>query len=362
MSVPTVMGPTGVIIVEDVGPRTTGARGGGRLEALEHVANRPIAHHVLEALELAGVQEVVVVSSAALADEVRDSLAPRAEGSGARLQYVQQAGAVDLGGGLSLAAPLVGAAPCIVHLASGLLAEPLAPFLDRLSRDSPDLILTVHQLPAADERLSQATQDMLHVAELDPKRAALGMAGVWLFGPDAIGNVGAAAWRAGDEVDLTIIAERIVAAGGDLEVRHVGAWRRYTGDALDLLELNRIALDGLETDLHRPSNNGNRIEGRVWIHERASVRASVIVGPTVIGPDARIADAYIGPYTSIGAGARVEGAEIERSIISAGASVMHVGGRLVSSVVGRDARVFRDFSLPRALRLRVGDGTEVALC
>jgi len=37
-------------------------------------------------------------------------------------------------------------------------------------------------------------------------------------------------------------------------------------------------------------------------------------------------------------------------------------GRIVASVVGRDARVFRDFSLPRAMRLRVGDGTEVALC
>jgi hypothetical protein len=40
---------------------------------------------------------------------------------------------------------------------------------------------------------------------------------------------------------------------------------------------------------------------------------------------------------------------------------MHVGGRPVASVLGRQARVFRDFSLPRALRLRVGDGTEVAL-
>jgi len=88
----------------------------------------------------------------------------------------------------------------------------------------------------------------------------------------------------------------------------------------------------------------------------------VIVGPTVIGPGARIADSYIGPYTSIGERARVEGAEVERSIISPGASVMHVGGRLVASVVGRDERVFRDFSLTRAVRLRVGDGTEVALC
>ena len=120
-------------------------------------------------------------------------------------------------------------------------------------------------------------------------------------------------------------------------------------------------LDRLDSGVRRPVNNGNRIEGRVLIHEAASVRASVIVGPTVIGPGARITDSYIGPYTSIGERAHVEGAEVERSIILAGASVKHVGGRLVASVVGRDARVFRDFSLPRALRLRVGDGTEVAL-
>ena len=131
---------------------------------------------------------------------------------------------------------------------------------------------------------------------------------------------------------------------------------------VDLLELNRIALDHLDEKVQRPNNTGNHFEGRVWIDERASVRASVIVGPAVIGPNATVADAYIGPYTSVGAGARIEGAEIERSIISPGASIMHIGERLAASVVGRDARVFRDFSLPRALRLWVGDGNEVALC
>jgi glucose-1-phosphate thymidylyltransferase len=123
-------------------------------------------------------------------------------------------------------------------------------------------------------------------------------------------------------------------------------------------------LDQITTDLPHGNGDdqGNRIEGRVRIHERASVRASLIVGPVVIGADARISDAYIGPYTSIGAGAHIEGAEIERSIISAGASVSHLGGRMSASVVGRNARLFRDFSLPRALRLRVGEGAEVGLC
>ena len=169
------------------------------------------------------------------------------------------------------------------------------------------------------------------------------MAGVWLFGPGAIPIVGSSPWPIGGDVDLTRLGAQISAAGGTFHVQLAESWRQYRGGPLELLELNRIVLDRLDSGVRRPSNNGNRIEDRVWIHEAASVRASVIVGPTVIGPRARIADSYIGPYSSIGERARVEGAEVERSIISAGASVQHVGGRLVASVVGRDARVFRDF-------------------
>jgi hypothetical protein len=58
---------------------------------------------------------------------------------------------------------------------------------------------------------------------------------------------------------------------------------------------------------------------------------------------------------------RIEGAEIEDSIVLPGASIMHIGGRISASVVGRNARIFRDFTLPRALRLQVGDGARVAL-
>ena len=354
------MRPRGVVVIEGGLPQS-GCAAGGRLDALEHVANRPIAHHVLDVLESAGIEEIVVATSAELAGEVRACLAARDQDPRVRLNYVEGRGPIDLAAAVTLAAPLIGDAPCIVHLASGLLGEPLAPFADPLAGDAPDVVLIVHQRPAPNEHLSAATQAMLHLAELDPQRDALGTAGVWLFGPGALRQVSGASWRTDGEVDLTTVADRITAAGGSVRVRLIDAWRRYAGDPLDLLELNRITLDRLGNDMQRPSNNGNRIEGRVWIHERASVRASVIVGPAVIGPDASVLDAYIGPYTSVGAGARIEGAEIERSIISPGASIMHIGGRLATSVVGRDARVFRDFSRPRALRLQVGDAAEVAL-
>jgi glucose-1-phosphate thymidylyltransferase len=349
----------GVIVVEDAA-RHRLRKGHGRVQALEDVANRPIVEHVLDALELAGVDEVIVASSVALAGDIRECLDARDKRDGLPIRYVQQEAPLELTDALRLAAPVVGDLPCIVHLATGLLDEPLAPFVNRI-RDTPDVVLIVHQAPASDGHLSAATREVLNRVELNADHG-LGMAGVWLFGPGALPLVSASRVRLNGELDVTMLRERSALAGGALHLEPADAWRQYGGNPIDLLELNRIALDRLETGLRRPCNNGNRIEGRVWIHEAASVRASVIIGPTVIGPGARITDAYIGPYTSIGERARVEGAEIERSIISAGASVTHVGGRLVASVVGREARVFRDFSLPRALRLRVGDGTEVALC
>jgi glucose-1-phosphate thymidylyltransferase len=337
--------------------------------ALEHVANKPIAHHVLDDFASAGIEEVVVVSSARSAAAIRVCLTNPADSCDARrsqlrIRFVDQPAPLELHSALALAAPLVGGAACVVHLATGLLEQPLEPLIRRVGGASPDLIATVHQTSNREWHLNLPTQEMLHLAELHPERANLSMAGVCVFGPDAIGLASRTAWQpnGGDEVDLTGVAAQINAEGGTFQVLPVNSWRRYAGNPLDLLELNRIALDRMHHDMQRPSGSGNLIEGRVWIHESASVRTSVIVGPTVVGPNAQIADAYIGPFTSIGVGARVEGAEIERSIIAAGASIMHVRSRLVSSVVGRDARVFRDFSLPRAYRLLVGDGTEIALC
>ena len=347
----------GLIVVEDgARSRISGTRG----YALERIGNRPIVEHVLEALELAGVDEVLVASSSAHSNGIRECLSAREKPNGPRIRYLHREAPLEVTDALRMAAPVIGNSPCVVHLGNGLLDESLAPFVDR-TWDAPDVALLVHQTAGHDEHLSAATQEMLHLAPLSADHA-LGMAGVWLFGSGALPLAVAAPWSLCGDVDLTMLGKRIAAADGAFQVKLVDGWHHYRGDPLDLLELNRIVLDRLEAGLRRACNKGNRIEGRVWIHEAASVHGSVIIGPTVIGPGARIADSYIGPYTSIGERARVEGVEVERSIISPGASVMHVGGRLVASVVGCDARVFRDFSLPRALRLRVGDGTEVALC
>ncbi len=345
-------------MVEDPDGPETGPRRAS-VPALEHVANRPIAHHVVDAMVATGIENIVVATSTQHADQVRGSLTGGQMPTRVRFQYVEDAAPLDLGMAVRLAAPLVGRAQCIVHSATGLMGEQLEPLLDHVDGSSPDAMLIVHQGPAAYGFLNSATRAMLHVAELDSQRDALGLAGVMMFGPGAIQHAADSAWWSGHEVDLTLIAGCIGASGGTLKVRSTRTWYRYSGCAHDLLDLNRLVLDRLESQ-HRRPEAGNRIEGRVHIDDTASINASVIVGPVVIGAGAQISDSYIGPYTAVGPDARIEAAEIERSIISSGATIRHIGSRLAGSVVGRNARVFRDFTVPRGMRLRVGDDTEVA--
>jgi glucose-1-phosphate thymidylyltransferase len=93
----------------------------------------------------------------------------------------------------------------------------------------------------------------------------------------------------------------------------------------------------------------------------ARIRRSLLRGPIVIGAGAQITGAYVGPYTAIGAGVVIEGAELEHSIMLADAELRFVGTRIESSVIGRGARIVRGFRLPGAIRVSLGDGAEVVL-
>ena len=97
------------------------------------------------------------------------------------------------------------------------------------------------------------------------------------------------------------------------------------------------------------------------IHPTATVQSSILRGPSVIGPHAVLIDAFIGPYTSIGEGASVEGTELENCVILPGAVLKHPGIRLEGSVIGENARVSRGYGLPRAMRLWVGTDADISL-
>jgi glucose-1-phosphate thymidylyltransferase len=182
--------------------------------------------------------------------------------------------------------------------------------------------------------------------------------GVCLIGAAAAGELDAGL-RGDGSVDG--LAAALVDSGRRVHVGDV-AGCLACGDGTDgLLRANRIALEGIAADVDPASLTGSEVQGPVIVHPSAVLRSTLVRGPAVIGPGARLEDVFVGPYTSIGEGVVVEGAEIEHSLVLARAEIRHPGVRLTSSVVGPGARLVRDFHLPRGMRVAVGADAVVAL-
>ncbi len=351
----------GFVVVPNTTRWTGPWLGATRRPSLQRVANRSIICHVLDALLEAGVVDVAVVAPPEATDEVVACVSSEGPAGVAVEHLVNDQRGENGDSLLAAAAEFAGDAVCVMHRANGLLGQPLYPFVELLGEEISDALLLVQEEAGEPRRLRLVPQRLLSATEDGLTPAPGGDAGVCLLGPGALARLANVA-PSGQIFDFNALAERLARDGARVHMRVVHKWRLFAGDAHDLLDMNRTMLDAMDPELTATASDGNRFEGTISIDPTASVTSSVIIGPVIIGADALIADSYIGPHTSIAERVRIEGAELERSIVLADASVLHVGGRLVASVVGRQARIFRDFSMPRALRLQVGDGDEVALC
>jgi glucose-1-phosphate thymidylyltransferase len=323
------------------------------------VANRPIICHALRALQDAGVREVIV---AGLEPELT-AIVQAVDFDGVEDMEIVFAAQNAPGGavrGIAAAAPLLGDEPFLMQFGDALLHDDLDAIVQHGLSDGLDGVVLLQDRGWVDGAPLDFDGARLLALLGTPRRFSRSAApvGFYLFS-SAMTRL---ALELQDEaMSLRVAVERLLERGGRVETqRATGAWR-YAGDPRHLLEGNRYMLEQLAPQAETPELEGVEVQGHVAVDPTAEVTDSTIRGPVMIGAHARICDAYIGPYTSIGRNVVVEGAEIEHSIVLPGATISHIGRRLETSIIGTGAKLFRDFRLPNALRVQVGDGAEIAL-
>jgi glucose-1-phosphate thymidylyltransferase len=308
----------------------------------------------------AGIDEVAVVVSPSTGDGVRRILGDGSH-AGVKIGYLEVEESPSLVQVLKAAAPFLEGGPAMVHLGDALVTQPLPPLFEELDRSGADALLLVRNAaelePGASVVDLAAARPLRLVDEKPVPPSEQALAGVFVLGPGAVKT----ALAMPDAAGVRDIVRSLADSGGRLDTRTVsGSWK-YSGAVDGLLEANRMVLDELVTDVAGCDLSEARIEGRVKIHPTAVVERTTIRGPAVIGPRAVLQDAFVGPYSAVGAGVRLEGAELEHSIVLDNATIRHIGRRLEDSLVGSDAHVTRDFAFPSGLRLRVGRKAEVLL-
>ena len=319
------------------------------------VANRPLVAHAVSWLQQAGVREAAVIVPGELAEAVRRAVAGAAPTLD--ISWLEQVPDETLPWSLGRVSDFLGGEQFVLHMADSVAKQSLASLMSEADDDDVEALLMEDDSNAV---------GLGQVVELRPSRNGASRtrsskaAGVAVLCADAIEAAQTLDIRT--ECVAEALAEAIGDRGGCVRTRGVRDWWRFRGGGADaLLEGNRFALEGQAADLTEAQVVDSKIQGPVVAHPLARIESSIVRGPAVIGAGAHLRNAYVGPYTSIGDDVLVEGAEIEHSVILAGACISHLGGRLEASVVGPKCKVFRDFRLPRALRLTLGEGAEVSL-
>ena len=355
---------TKAVILAHTGSPDPGVRGaagsqlGGRLPsaAFLSLANRSLLRHALEWLATAGIRAVVVVVPEGMVYEGRRAAGPSLPDIA--VDWIEQLPSEPLTDTLTAVAGFLEHEPFVLHLADSLAKEDLRALISDRFVEELDALILVHEeaAPERDGVIDFCGRRERGNPRLRLRRAA---AGVAVLGTGALEATAALDNPRGGGPER--LADVLIESGRTVHTCCVREWWRFKGGARALLEGNRFALEQLRPDCGSARVVDSDIQGAVVAHATARIESSTVRGPAIIGRGAHVREAYVGPYTSIDERVLIEGAEIEHSVVLAGASIMHLGGRLEASVVGRDARIFRDFRLPRALRLQVGEGANISL-
>jgi glucose-1-phosphate thymidylyltransferase len=326
------------------------------------VGNRPVLFHTLDLLDAAGIREVALLVDRRMLGGVQDAVSD-ADGWSLSLTCLPHDVEGGLGAALAVAEDMLAGDAFLLHLGDSLSRSPFGALTEVGPVSDSDAIMFVDGGPALAPTgiVDLARGRLANIVPGLPTTTPGALAGVAVFGAGAVRAIQDLPDAGDCDLEMLSAAERLAALGGRVDARVLGGWWRFRGQTEALLDANRFVLEGMTEHVVPGALHGSNIQGNVSIHDSAVIKSTTIRGPAIIGPRAKLTDAYIGPYTSIGEDVVVEGAEIEHSIVFPGARISYLGGRLEASVIGTGAKVFRDFRLPRALRLRVGEGAEVSL-
>ena len=326
------------------------------------VANKPVLFYGIEALAEAGIREIGIV----VGDTQAEIRAAVGDGSawGVSITYIEQDAPRGLAHAVLISEPFLGDEPFVMYLGDNLLNKGITTFVDEFVREKPAAQILLARVP---------DPQMFGVAELQggrvvrlvekPKKPTsdLALVGVYMFGKAVFESVKRIKPSARNELEITEAIQDLIDRGLEVRPHIVEGWWKDTGKLEDLLEANRLILDTIDRRIDGTVDADSRVEGKVIVERGATIERSVVRGPVIIGADAHVSGAYIGPFTAIGNGVELKDTEIEHSIVLEGAKITDLGTRIEDSLIGRNVRIFRLPVRPSAYRFMLGDNSEVGI-
>jgi glucose-1-phosphate thymidylyltransferase len=343
---------------------------GTRLRPITHtsakqlvpVANKPVLFYGLESIAEAGITDVGIVVGDTAA-EIKQAVG---DGSalGLNVTYIQQEQPLGLAHAVLISRDFLGDDDFVMYLGDNFIVGGISKLVDEFRQHRPDAQILLTRVPnptAFGVAELDATGKVICLEEKpSAPKSDLALVGVYLFTPAVHEAVRKIQPSSRGELEITHAIQWLIDERLDVRSSKITGYWKDTGNVADMLEVNRLVLESTETSIEGTVDDASEIIGRVRIEPGARVTGSRIVGPAIIGRDCVIEDSYIGPFTSISDGCRIERSEIEFSIVLRDSSITGVR-RIEASLIGRNVEVTPAPAVPAAHRFVLGDHSKVQI-
>ncbi len=341
---------------------------GTRLRPITHsqqkqlipVANKPILFYPIEDVIEAGAEEIGIILGPNK-DQVIETV--NSVEWDADIEFIYQGEPKGLAHTILVAEDFLGDEEFIMYLGDNIIKGGITQHAEKFRHLNPEALVLLTQVGDPQRFGVAEFDDQVRVKRLVEKPKVppsnFALAGIYFFNPiiiDACKSI-RPSWR--NELEITDAIQWLIDNSRRVEASKIDGWWKDTGKAEDILEANRLILDEV-----KPRNEGelvgSKVFGRAVIGPRSVIENSTVKGPCIIGKDCRVANSYIGPYTSINDGCIIERTEIEDSVVMAGSSLLNAG-RILESLIGKNVKIHENGGRPVGNRFVVGDNSEILL-
>ncbi|GAB3476684.1 glucose-1-phosphate thymidylyltransferase [Amycolatopsis cihanbeyliensis] len=325
------------------------------------VANKPVLEHVLENIRDLGVVEIGMI----VGDRAPEITRAIGDGSrfGARITYITQDEPLGLAHCVTLAEEFLGDEDFVMYLGDNLLPDGIADIAREFATGRPEAQVVVCKV---------FDPSSFGVAELDEHGAVLrlvekphepksdlALIGVYFFTQAIHEAVAAIGPSARGELEITDAIQWLVGRGAEVKATEYGGYWKDTGSVDDVLEGNRQLLDRLRPAVLGEIDHASVLIGPVIVEPGARVLRSTIEGPAIIGAGTVVADSRVGEHTSLGRDCVLSGTSIGNSVVLDGSTLSGIP-ELRDSLIGRSVSIGAA-DRGTCHRLVLGDHTHVRI-
>ncbi len=347
------------------------------------VANKPVLFYVLETIIAAGIVDIGIVigeTGAEIRAAVQDG---KSFGADVSITYIQQEQPLGLAHAVKIAQPFLQNERFLMFLGDNFIEEDIGPVVRRFAADEachariflkqvpdPHHFGVAQLLTNAGEPVTSATgldDDELHIQRLVEKPVEpisnLALVGIYLFDEHIFAGIDAISPSPRGELEITDAIQYLIDQKYMVCPHIVTGYWIDTGQMQDMLDANRVILGHTQRRIAASASvdQHSHVYGEVILEENARLVNSIVRGPSVIGRNVVLTNAYIGPFTAIARDSVVVSSEIEHSIILDGCNISNIAGRIEDSLIGRYTEIFPSPAKPRAYKLLLSDHSRIGI-